>query len=299
MNKQTSNNKAGFTLIEIMITIAISSIVMLGLYQTFSSQQQSYILQEEVATMQQELRTSMLLLASDLRMAGFDRMLTGGFGILNVEPRDTSNNEPAGDGIKGIIDTVNSVNSNDSIVMTMDIDEDGVVDADERIQYQIYDFVAGDGHLDLGRQTGNNASRLLAESIQKLGIAYAFDNDLDGELDTYTVGAGTTHVYWGFDFDGDNQLDRHLDNNLDGTIDVVDSPGGVGGNSTISGQVIPGGPVPLNRIRAVRVWLLAETEQAGTGYNEGTTYTVGRYVITPANNRRMRLLTTIIKCRNL
>ena len=282
-----SENSKGFTLIEILIALSISGIVMGTLYQTFSSQKKSYVIQEDVAAMQQGLRASMLLLSNDIRMAGYDSQLTDNFGITDIRPRDINNDMDAG------------FTGNSCIEVTEDLDDDGTISAGETIQYSVYDFIAGDGNLDLARDSGNGR-RLLAENIQKFGLAFAFDDDLDGELDTYTAAnpGATQLIIWAVDSNGDNDLDTNLDTNLDGIIDINDSPGGAGSNGVINGSALASN-VDISHIRAVRIWLLAETDKAQTGYNKATTYVVGKYVITPTNNKRMRLLSTTINCRNM
>jgi type IV pilus assembly protein PilW len=65
-------NNRGFTLVEMMISVAIFGIVMAGIYQTYDSQQKTYIIQEQVIDMQQNQRTALYFLGQELRMAGYD-----------------------------------------------------------------------------------------------------------------------------------------------------------------------------------------------------------------------------------
>jgi type IV pilus assembly protein PilW len=65
-------NNHGFTLIELLVVIAISGVVMAGIYSVYYSQQKSYIVQDEVAGMQQNLRTALFHMSRDIRMAGCD-----------------------------------------------------------------------------------------------------------------------------------------------------------------------------------------------------------------------------------
>lgn len=68
---------AGFTLVELLIAMALGLILLGGLYQTFRTQHDTYIVQDQVAAMQQNLRAAMYLITRDLQMAGwytnFDR----------------------------------------------------------------------------------------------------------------------------------------------------------------------------------------------------------------------------------
>lgn len=61
----------GVTLVELLVYIAIAGIVMGAIYTTFKRQQDSYLVQERLAILQQNLRGAMYLLASELQMAGY------------------------------------------------------------------------------------------------------------------------------------------------------------------------------------------------------------------------------------
>jgi prepilin-type N-terminal cleavage/methylation domain-containing protein len=66
------NTRNGFTVIEVMIAMAISSVLVAAVYQTFHSQQRSYTMQSEAAAMEQNLRGSLYLLTRELRSAGYN-----------------------------------------------------------------------------------------------------------------------------------------------------------------------------------------------------------------------------------
>lgn len=86
-----------------------------------------------------------------------------------------------------------------------------------------------------------------------------------------------------------------LDTNDDGLItsaDDTDNNGILDGDNT-------GIAVEVDDIRAVRIWLLAETVNTSQSFSENSSYVVGQNVISPADKKRHRLLTSIVKCRNL
>ena len=66
------NNHKGFTLIELLVAMTVGLVVMAGVSMTFRSQQKSYLLQEQVAAMQQNLRAAMYHMEREIRMAGCD-----------------------------------------------------------------------------------------------------------------------------------------------------------------------------------------------------------------------------------
>ena len=62
---------AGFTLIELLVAIALGLVILAGLFRTFKVQQDSYVIQDQVSAMQQNLRAAMYMITRDLQMAGY------------------------------------------------------------------------------------------------------------------------------------------------------------------------------------------------------------------------------------
>jgi type IV pilus assembly protein PilW len=65
-------NNAGFSLIELMIATVIFGIASTAIYATYQYQQNSYLTQEQVSDMQQNLRSALFSLTGDLMMSGYD-----------------------------------------------------------------------------------------------------------------------------------------------------------------------------------------------------------------------------------
>ena len=61
----------GFTLVELLVVLAIVGIVMGGIYAVFVRSNRVYISQEEVVAAQQEARSALDILGREIRMAGF------------------------------------------------------------------------------------------------------------------------------------------------------------------------------------------------------------------------------------
>ena len=296
MNKTSyvKSSRKGFTLIELLIAMAITGIVAGAIFTAFQSQQKSYLVQDQVTEMQQNLRAAMDIMVREIRMAGYDPTDNQNFGIIDIQPRDIANVFDAG------------LTGNGAITFTVDQNKNGISEGNEAISYSICDFpilAGGDGINDLGRNSGGGR-QLVAENIEALGFAYAFDADGDGILDTYNDVGGNKQVIWAVDSGGGNDLDLNLDTNIDGDIDENDGPG-AGGNGLIGGTpIIP--VVDPQDIRAVRIWMLARTGHGDKSFLNTKTYTVGNKVITPNtdadlnnDNLRMRLLVTTVKCRNM
>ncbi|MBI9088274.1 MAG: PilW family protein [Desulfobacterium sp.] len=189
----------GFTLIEILISLAISSIVITGIYNTYSSQQESYILQERVVTMHQNLRAALDIMTREIRMAGYDPQESGLYQIVSADE----------DGF-----------SFDSDLL----DDGGAPGGGENFFYELYDS-NGDGNDNTLRRTPGGSA--VVQDIEALSFAYAYDSDDNGALE---VDGG--NIRWVTDSDGDGLWDR-LDTNNDGLIDVNDTPGGTAMGETM------------------------------------------------------------------
>ena len=156
--------QSGFSLIELLVALAIFSIIVALIVSARFRQQGSEISQQQAVEMQQTVRAAMLLMAKDLRMAGFDPNENTNAGITT-----------AGDGSTGTNLTLTYVASDNG----SDDDLDGTVDEPDElrtISYQVSDH-NGDGDLDLEVQKTSGGWRLLAENIASLSFDYL---DADG-----------------------------------------------------------------------------------------------------------------------
>ena len=151
-----SLNEQGFTIIELLVGMVIFLLALTAIYSTFQAQHKSYLMQQEVAAMQQNLRAAMFYMQREIRMAGCD---------------------PTGDANAGIV-TANS----DSISFTEDVrgdsagsDPDGALDdPNENITYNLDDS-DGDGiddELDRNNQT-------VAQNIDALNFVYLDANGIE------------------------------------------------------------------------------------------------------------------------
>jgi len=149
--------RQGFTLIELLVAMAMAGIVMGSIFSVYYSQQKSYVVQEEMSGMQQNLRAALYIMAKEIRMAGCDPTGMAGAGITTA-------------GTNTISFTMD--------LRGKDIDDppDGdTADLNESITYALYDF-GGDGDMDLGRDIGSGNSPV-AENIDVINFVYL---DRDG-----------------------------------------------------------------------------------------------------------------------
>lgn len=122
-------SKAGFTLMELMIAIALSGMVMAALLTSFLSQHQVYHAQEQVVEMQQNARVAMDMLGQDIRSAGYDpNHLGAGFAIAETETIAFSRDDGTGrlETIEyALIDAFAYVGGNDGVKDDLGRSEDG------------------------------------------------------------------------------------------------------------------------------------------------------------------------------
>ena len=273
--KHIKSNR-GLTLIELVVAMFIAGIVSIAIFTAFKSQQKSYLIQDQVAEMQQNIRASMDIMVRDIRMAGYDLYYgTSSAGIVS------SNASALCFTMVSDNDTID--NDNDTIK-----DEEGEL---KTITYSLYD-VYDDGNSGIGRKEGTGNNQPLAENIQAIGFAYAYStNATTGVLDT-----SNGNIIWAVDTDGDGNW-NNLDANDDGVIAAADGPG-VGANGIIDG-FDTGTSVNTDQIRAVRIWILSRADREDPDFRNTKTYVVGSQVITPNDGFRRRLLTTTVQCRNM
>jgi type IV pilus assembly protein PilW len=141
----------GFSLIEMLIAMAVSSLLMAAVTSLFINQRRIYAVREQVAEMQQDVRAGMDFMVRELTMAGYDPTSNAGAGIVAAAP--------------------------DTIRFTMDLDGDQVINAaNETVTYALYD-ADGDGDQDLCRDPGapgalDGGPQLVAENVQTLAFVY-------------------------------------------------------------------------------------------------------------------------------
>lgn len=151
------NNERGFTLIELLVAMVIAAIVMTSVYSVYSAQQRSYVVQEDVAAMHQNLRAAMYFMEREIRMAGCDPTEAAGAGIITANAN--------------LIRFTEDFRGKDS----GDPPDGDTGDPDEDISYFLVD-ADGDGQADdLVRDTGGveaNIEKVIAENISSLSFDY-------------------------------------------------------------------------------------------------------------------------------
>jgi len=260
-------NNNGFTLVEMLVALALDFVILAGIYAAFYSQQKSHVKEQQVVDAQQNVRGAADFMTREIRLAGMDSQATGIAGILTAGPY--------------------------SIQFTLDRDDDdSVAGLDENLIYQFatgadaapLDGIADTGSGQIVRVSMNSANFApIANDIHAIAFAYAYDNDQDGELE----------------FDDAAPFNNQLDPGEE--IWAYDStgPAAVGlDTNNATGLPLPA-VISLNRIRAVRIWILARTQNPLREAAVTRNYVVGSKVVPVNDSYQYRLLTATVKCRNL
>lgn len=295
MYKISFNNRFGFTLIELLVSLVIFGVVGTGIMSLYVNSSENYETQTLVGENQQNVRAAIESIAFDLRNAGYN---------------------PTGATIAGL----GFVQAGTNVLqITMDLSDDagtleprapdgdlttasGASDPNENVTYSRYNSgvndIYGNAISRLGRNTGAGNDPV-AEYIQAVGFAYAFDSDGDGALDFDNNGTPAIltddRIYWAVQNPGVNGNWFELDATGDDLITAADD---TDSNGTIN-AVDTGIAADLGDIRAVKIWVLGTSSRRERNYTSTQSYVVGNQVLTPNDAYRHYLLTTSVACRNM
>ena len=154
-------NQSGFTLLELLLAVALIGIALCSIYDVFASVTKSNTGNEAHAEVLQTLRTSLGYMEQDLRMAGLDRFMTANAGIEVATA--TGIRFTADRNMDGVINAANLT--------------DGIQDADlERITYS---HEVGTQRLRqcLSEGTTSESWDTVADHVENLQFQYFDENE--------------------------------------------------------------------------------------------------------------------------
>ena len=173
----------GFTLIELMVAMVVASILLVGIYAAYVTQLRSHLTQQMTIEMQQNLRVAMQIMASDIRMAGYD---------------------PTRDADAGVV-----IMLANNFRFTADLDEDSAIVGAEDVRYAI------NSNGSLGRDIGGGLQPV-AENIDALNFVFLDeDRNVTGDPDAVRsvqvtiVGRSSKTMPAMFNRQTDNQVYRN------------------------------------------------------------------------------------------
>jgi len=259
----------GFTLVELLVALVIDFFVLAAIYSAFYSQQKSHVKEQQAVDAQQNVRGAAAFMTREIRLAGKVDPGTAGAGILTAGPH--------------------------SIQFALDRDDTGnVTDPYDNIKFGFP--AAADANAPFGIADAGSASITrysitavpivddpIADNIHAIAFAYAFDDDRDGELDFVDAAPFNSQLDPGEEiwaYDSPDLATVGLDKN----------------NAT--GLTLPE-VVSFDRIRAVRIWILARTRNPLRGTAITKNFVVGDKIVNRTDNYQYRLLTATVMCRNL
>jgi len=287
VSRRIRKRSGGFTLLEVLIALAVGLIAIGAAYSVYDSQVKAHRSRKLALELQQNLRAALMFVEQEIRIAGFDPEGSGHFGIVDVRRYELegTGTDPAGQ---------------PALFYTVDHDENGELDGrnhhrnKEHCSFRIrHDPAIGRRYLSWDNGAGRHP---LSETIHQIAFAYGVDSDEDGRLDTWN---GGPHLIWAVDSDNDNRLDTHLDANGDGVIDPSDDINGDGRIDPADGGAIDP-PVSVDRIKSIRVWLLARSSMPVPGRYDANRLVVGDRISTPVDGHFMRkVIEADIIARNL
>tara|TARA_R110000796_G_scaffold63377_4_gene146588 strand:+ start:17279 stop:17992 length:714 start_codon:yes stop_codon:yes gene_type:complete len=164
MNKTS----AGFTLVELMVALALGVLLSLAAVQLFATNQRTFTLQEVVSGLQEDGQSVIRYLSTDLRQAGRGAALQGAIDGIVISGAPVS--------VEG------ALGANDELVITYFGDRDcqGTVLAGEVEIINRY-FVDGTGDFSCsGNQTAGSV--VLLPGVESFQVLYGIDGDADGNL---------------------------------------------------------------------------------------------------------------------
>jgi type IV pilus assembly protein PilW len=178
--KRSAVRQGGWTMVELLVAMALTTIVMGGVYSAYKSQQDSYVVQDQVAEMQQNLRAAMYTMARDLRMVGYNPTNKPNlFGLVTDLP--ASDHDPTAttsatniaftidDDGNGNIDINTSEQAAYRLILPWDDNGNGVIDnASEAAAYRL-----NSGNLQrYTAAAGGGSWQTVAENIEAFNVVY-------------------------------------------------------------------------------------------------------------------------------
>ena len=154
------NSKNGLSLVELLMAMAASLIILAAVYSVFTMTSKSFTTQNVAASIQQNLRSAIGLMARDIRVAGLDPVGSGSFGFSYASRTK----------IRFTIDSVDSGSG----------DFNGTVD-ETNFEQITYEFQGDQIEQTLYEDTGSeNAASLIGSIIVPTQFSYfdAANNDL-------------------------------------------------------------------------------------------------------------------------
>jgi len=309
--KKTRNQ--GFTLLELLVAMVISLVVMGAIYGTFKSQEDSFVIQDQVTAMQQNLRAAMYTMSRDIQMAGYitnfdshtyttidwDPTLAGNE-VIRPLIYGRNNDDGSGVDVKPGTDVIVIVKASNDPTDSRQLTSGDTV-TNTTLTLSPFDLNLDATVYKFGVLVKSDLSR--AEIFQISSIAagtITFTNSLQenygpgdwvyrADVIIYKIDENASHP---------SLLRRNLGDD-NGFQIIAENMDNLQLQYVLANGTTVDNPVQWADVRAVQICLLARTDHINRGYTNTNTYTMGDQVVTPNDGYRRKLLTSLVKTRNV
>ena len=174
--KHRLRGQNGFTLVDILVGLAMASVLLAAVISLFTSMGRSYTIQNVAADVQQVTRAGVEVMIQEIRMAGFNPSGSTATGIFDNFDK-TNGFHQQHDGNIAATDAQN-------FAFTLDADMDGRIDhcvddgpancpaADDNIENELIAYRFNDGALEKYRSASAKWENLTEENVSDLNFTY-------------------------------------------------------------------------------------------------------------------------------
>ena len=307
MKEEKAKNQ-GFTLVELLVAMAIAAVILTAIFKTFKSQQDSYVVQSQLAMTQQNVRGAMQLISRDIQMAGYYTNFETS--IITMDWDDMGGDESmhpiiyARDNISAVGDGIKD--NTDLIVIVKASMENG---------RQLASGEAASGTTasstlrDAGNLTENKFALLVKNDLSRAeffrvtnstGIITLSKSLVESYTEDDWIFRADIIIYYVDDADPDhpNLMRRNLGNYEQAQVMAEDIDNIQFRYVLDDGSKVESG-FNEREVRAVEIYLLARTRHIIRGYTDPNRYKFANIDETPGDGYRRRLLKALIKTRNI
>ena len=180
IRKNPAGRQTGFTLVDMLVGLAMASVLLVAVVGLFSSMGRSYTTQNVAADVQQVTRAGIDFMIREIRMAGLNPSGTAVTGIVDDFDKIS--------GYHDVHDGKIAPTDANNFAFTMDADMDGRVDhcvddgpancleADDNIESELIAYRINNGALQKYRSGSGNWEGLTEDNVSDLSFTY-YDAD--------------------------------------------------------------------------------------------------------------------------
>jgi type IV pilus assembly protein PilW len=165
-NKKTNpiSRQTGFTMVDILVGLAMASVLMVAMVSLFTTMGRSYTTQNVAADVQQIARGGVELMIQEIRMAGLNPTGSAAAGIVDSFDKD--------DGFHDDHDGLIAPTDASNLAFTMDADMDGRIDHCNNVNNELIAYRINNGALEKYMGAGADWVDLTENNVSNLSFTY-------------------------------------------------------------------------------------------------------------------------------